>query len=160
MPTQPSPLSHFRGVQFLVNFRRFSFALHRRAHWTAIHHTLNMEKLPRTSKKKTEIVLDWYIFLLRIPKQYSLSLFKFTCWLCVFDNRKCWRAKMTRKPGKWNRMKATFKPLELLECDTCFCSPGWDGSDEWIRAQFKMYLMSLLSTIQHTGLSASRNSSL
>lgn len=27
---------------------------------------------------------------------------------------------------------------------------GWDGSDEWIRAQFKMYLMSLLSTIQHT----------
>ncbi|CAH3175906.1 unnamed protein product, partial [Porites evermanni] len=44
-------------------------------------------------------------------------------------------------------------PLELLECDPCFffCSPGWDGSDEWIRAQFKMYLMSLLSTIQHTG---------
>ncbi|CAH3175904.1 unnamed protein product [Porites evermanni] len=27
---------------------------------------------------------------------------------------------------------------------------GWDGSDEWVRAQFKMYLMSLLSTIQHT----------
>lgn len=27
---------------------------------------------------------------------------------------------------------------------------GWNGSDEWIRAQFKMYLMSLLSTIQHT----------
>ena len=29
---------------------------------------------------------------------------------------------------------------------------GWDGSDEWIRAQFKLYLLSLLSTIQHTGL--------
>lgn len=28
---------------------------------------------------------------------------------------------------------------------------GWDGSDEWIRAQFKLYLLSLLSTIQHTG---------
>jgi len=27
---------------------------------------------------------------------------------------------------------------------------GWDGSDEWIRAQFKLYLLSLLSTIQHT----------
>ncbi|XP_068741613.1 late secretory pathway protein AVL9 homolog [Montipora capricornis] len=27
---------------------------------------------------------------------------------------------------------------------------GWDGSEEWIRAQFKMYLLSLLSTIQHT----------
>jgi len=27
---------------------------------------------------------------------------------------------------------------------------GWDGSEEWIRAQFKLYLLSLLSTIQHT----------
>ncbi|XP_020609243.1 late secretory pathway protein AVL9 homolog isoform X1 [Orbicella faveolata] len=27
---------------------------------------------------------------------------------------------------------------------------GWDGSDEWIRAQFKLYLLSLLSSIQHT----------
>ncbi|KAJ7369780.1 late secretory pathway protein avl9 [Desmophyllum pertusum] len=27
---------------------------------------------------------------------------------------------------------------------------GWDGSDEWIRAQFKLYILSLLSTIQHT----------
>ena len=33
-----------------------------------------------------------------------------------------------------------------------FChKSGWDGSEEWIRAQFKLYLLSLLSTIQHTG---------
>lgn len=35
---------------------------------------------------------------------------------------------------------------------------GWDGSDEWIRAQFKLYLLSLLSSIQHTGLYASCSS--
>ncbi|XP_032233890.1 late secretory pathway protein AVL9 homolog isoform X2 [Nematostella vectensis] len=27
---------------------------------------------------------------------------------------------------------------------------GWDGSEEWIRAQFKLYILSLLSSIQHT----------
>lgn len=157
MPTQPSP---FPGCAIPCQFSPFFFRPTSSGALNCNPSHIKHGKIAANKQKKTEIVLDWYIFLLRIPKQYSLSLFKFTCWLCVFDNRKCWRAKMTRKPGKWNRMKATFKPLELLECDTCFCSPGWDGSDEWIRAQFKMYLMSLLSTIQHTGLSASRNSSL
>ncbi|EDO37596.1 predicted protein [Nematostella vectensis] len=34
---------------------------------------------------------------------------------------------------------------------SCLFTVGWDGSEEWIRAQFKLYILSLLSSIQHTG---------
>ena len=35
--------------------------------------------------------------------------------------------------------------------DVFYFSIGWEGGDEWIRAQFNIYLLSLLSTCTSAG---------
>ena len=38
----------------------------------------------------------------------------------------------------------------------CILIIGWEGGDEWIRLQFRIYLQALLATVKYGGTEAER----
>ena len=44
-----------------------------------------------------------------------------------------------------------IKHFDVTNKNLCFLIVGWEGGDEWIRLQFRIYLQALLATVKYGG---------